>query len=69
VYTEGGAVASIDTCSKGALYAGKNHHPPRSVFHALYVVFQIAEVAIPRRLFRAIMERTHRLWLPEAVPR
>ena len=36
---------------------------------ARYVVFQMAEVAVPRGLFRAILERIHRLWLPQAVPR
>ena len=35
---------------------------------ARYVVFQIAEIAIPRRLFRAILERIRQLRLPEAVP-
>ena len=35
---------------------------------ARYVVFQMAEVAIPRGLFRAILERIRRLRLPEAVP-
>jgi hypothetical protein len=39
------------------------------VTRARYVVFQMAEVAIPHGLFRAILERIHRLWLPEAVPR
>jgi len=39
------------------------------VQHARYVVFQMAEVAIPRGLFRAILERIGRLRLPEAVPR
>jgi len=39
------------------------------VQHARYVVFQMAEVAIPRGLFRAILERIRRLRLPEAVPR
>ncbi len=33
------------------------------------VVFQMAEVAIPRGLFRAILDRIRRLRLPEAVPR
>ena len=28
---------------------------------ARYIVFQMAEVAIPRRLFRAILERIRRL--------
>jgi hypothetical protein len=37
--------------------------------HARHVVFQMAEVAIPRSLFRAILERIRRLPLPEAVPR
>ena len=37
--------------------------------HAQYVVFQMAEVAIRRGLFRAILERIRRLRLPQAVPR
>ena len=36
---------------------------------ARYVVFQMAEVAVPPGLFRAILERIHPLQLPEAVPR
>jgi hypothetical protein len=39
------------------------------VAHSRYVIFQMAEVAIPRGLFRAILERIRRLRLPEAVPR
>ena len=39
------------------------------VTHARYVVFQMAEVAVPKRLFRAILERIRRLRLPETVPR
>ena len=39
------------------------------VTHSRYVFFQMAEVAVPRALFRAILERIHRLWLPQAVPR
>jgi hypothetical protein len=39
------------------------------VHHARYVVFQMAEVAVPRWLFRAVLERIRRLRLPEAVPR
>ncbi len=38
------------------------------VTHARYVIFQMAEVAIPRELFRAILERIRRLKPPEAVP-
>ena len=35
------------------------------VTHARYVVFQMAEVAVPRRLFAAILERIRRLRWPE----
>ena len=38
------------------------------VTHSRYVIFQMAEVAIPRRLFRAILERIQRLRPPEPVP-
>ena len=37
------------------------------VTHSRYVIFQMAEVAIPRRLFRAILERIRRLRLPSVV--
>jgi hypothetical protein len=36
------------------------------VTHAKYVVFQLAEVAVPRPLFAAIVERIGRLRLAEA---
>ncbi len=39
------------------------------VTHARYVIFQMAEVAVPKRLFRAIPEWIRRLRLPEMVPR
>jgi hypothetical protein len=39
------------------------------VTHSRYVFFQMAEVAVPKRLFRAILERIRRLRLPETVPR
>ncbi|MBI5723032.1 MAG: hypothetical protein HZA50_03660 [Planctomycetes bacterium] len=39
------------------------------IWHAQYVVFQMAEVAIPRGLFRAILERIHRLRFSEVVPK
>ena len=39
------------------------------VTHARYVIFQMADVAVPKRLFRAILERIRRLRLPETVPR
>jgi len=34
------------------------------VSHSTYVIFQMAEVAVPRELFKAILERIGRLWLP-----
>jgi len=39
------------------------------ITHARYVVFQMAEVAVPKRLFQAILERIRRLRLPETVPK
>jgi len=39
------------------------------ITHARYIIFQMAEVAIPRGLFQAILERIRRLRLPQAVPR
>ncbi len=38
------------------------------VTHARYVIFQLAEVAVPRWLFRAILERIQRLRPREPVP-
>ena len=38
------------------------------VRHARYVIFQMAEVAVPKYLFRVILERIERLRLPETVP-
>ena len=38
------------------------------VAHSRYVIFQMAEVAVPKRLFRVILERIRRLRLPETVP-
>jgi len=40
-----------------------------AVTHTRYVIFQqMAEVAVPKRLFRAILERMGRLRLPETAP-
>lgn len=36
--------------------------------HARYVIFQMAEVAVPKRLFRAILDRIRRLRPPDSVP-
>ena len=38
------------------------------VTHSRYVIFQMAEVAVPQWLFRAILERIRRLRPPETVP-
>ena len=38
------------------------------VTHSRYIIFQMAEVAVPKQLFRAILERIRRLRLPEMVP-
>ena len=37
------------------------------MYHARSVIFQMAEVAVPRELFRLILERIRRLRLPKAV--
>jgi len=39
------------------------------VSHSGYVIFQMAEVAVPKDLFKAILERIGRLWLPPPVER
>ncbi len=39
----------------------------RIVRHARHIIFQLAEVAVSRQLFRAILERIRRLWLPPPV--
>ena len=38
-------------------------------WHSKYVFFQLEEVAVPRRLFAAILERIGRLGIPTAVCR
>jgi DDE family transposase len=38
------------------------------VSHARYVTFQMADVAVPGEVFKAILERIVRLRLPVAVP-
>ena len=42
----------------------------KMVHHARYVTFQLAEVAVPRRLYRAILDRIRRFAaiLPRAAP-
>ena len=37
------------------------------VRHSRQVIFQMAEVAVPRELFAAILERIGRLWLPPPI--
>jgi len=38
------------------------------VRHARKIIFQMAEVAVPRELFRAMLEGIQRLRLPTPVP-
>ena len=38
------------------------------VHSARYVTFQLAEVAVSKRLFTAILQRIERLWSPPLVP-
>jgi hypothetical protein len=40
----------------------------KAITHARYLIFQMAEVAVPKRLFRAILVRIRRLRLPETAP-
>jgi len=40
----------------------------KGVAPAQDAIFQMAEVAVPRRLFAAILERMRRLRLPKTVP-
>ena len=40
----------------------------KAVTHSRYVFFEMAEVAVPKRVFRAILERTRRLPMPATVP-
>ena len=48
--------------------AGEAHQDrSQGVTHARYVIFQMAEVAVPRWLFRTILERIRRLRLPSVV--
>ena len=42
--------------------------PRQVVTRARYVIFQMAEVAVPKRLFRAILARIRQLRMPEAAP-
>jgi hypothetical protein len=39
------------------------------VSHARYVIFQVAEVAVPRELFTAIPERIRWFGVPPPLPR
>ena len=38
------------------------------VTHARYVIFPMAEVAVPKKLFQAILERIWRLRMPDLMP-
>ena len=39
----------------------------KAVHHARYVIFQMAEVAVPRKLFAATLERIQRLRAVESM--
>ena len=54
---------SLTTLRKKLIKIGAN-----VVAHARYVIFQMSEVAVPRWLFRAILERLRRLRASETVP-
>ena len=54
-------------------YQAKSRHEARQVVakvvtHARYVIFGVAEVAIPRGLFATILQRIRRLRPPARVP-
>jgi hypothetical protein len=54
---------------RGSLWRTLINIRAKVVTHARHVIFQMAEVAVPKQLFRAILERIRRLRLPEMVPR
>ena len=41
----------------------------KGVTHSRYVIFQMAEVAVPRELFAVILERIQRLGVPPPLVR
>ena len=43
-------------------------HGAKGVTHGRYVTVQMAEGAVSRQVFRAILERIRRLWLPPPAP-
>jgi len=61
--------ASMDPLRVG--FAGSfklEFHGSKVVTHARYVIFQLAEVAVPRWLLQAVLERIRRLRPRQAVP-
>ena len=57
-------------CQKGTMTALREKLVKigaKVVTHARYVMFQMAEVAVPRKLFAAILERIQRLQRPEVA--
>lgn len=55
---------SLTTLREKLIKSGAN-----VVHHARYVIFQMAEVAVPRKLFRAILDQIGWLRLPQGAPR
>ena len=43
-------------------------HGAKGVTHGRYVTVQMAEGAVSRQVFMAILERIQRLWLPPPAP-
>jgi Transposase DDE domain group 1 len=52
---------SLTTLREKLVKIGAFGAPPRSARHGRYVVFQLAEVAVPRMLFAEILRRIDRL--------
>ena len=65
--TQGGSGA-LNPTAMTLLLANLIKIGAKVITHARYVIFQMAEVAVPRWLFRTILERIRRLRPPEAVP-
>lgn len=60
--------AAAKRCSLTALRGELIKLGAKVVTHARYVIFQMAEAAIPRRLFEAILARIRRVRPRESVP-
>jgi hypothetical protein len=59
--------ASIEGAALGYFFLADMMAETKVVRHSRKIVFQMAEVAVPRELFRAILERIGRLRLATAM--